>query len=142
MSAHELTEKLIKAQYRNNYDLIVVNYANPDMVGHSGNLEASIKAVETVDHCLAQLCQLIDEKGGLLIITADHGNVEQIHDEETNQPHTAHTLNPVPFVIYGKDAQTLSLHPGQLSDIAPTILTLMGLPQPRAMTGKNLISVA
>jgi 2,3-bisphosphoglycerate-independent phosphoglycerate mutase len=142
MSAYELTEKLIEAQHQNNYDLIVVNYANPDMVGHSGNLEASIKAVETVDDCLAQLCHLIDEKGGLLIITADHGNVEQIHDEETNQPHTAHTLNPVPFVIYGKDAQTLSLHPGQLSDIAPTVLKLMELPQPIAMTGKNLISVA
>lgn len=139
MSAREVTEKLIEAHHKNNYDLVVVNYANPDMVGHSGNLEASIKAVETVDECLAQLCQLIDEKGGFLIVTADHGNVEQIYDEEMKQPHTAHTLNPVPFVIYGKDAQNLTLQSGQLSDVAPTILKLMGLPQPKAMTGKSLI---
>lgn len=139
MSAYEVTEKLIEAHHKNHYDLSVVNYANPDMVGHSGNLEASIKAVETVDKCLAQLCLLTDEKKGLLIVTADHGNVEQIHDEETDQPHTAHTLNPVPFVIYGERAQGLSLQTGQLSDIAPTILALMGLPQPIVMTGKSLI---
>jgi 2,3-bisphosphoglycerate-independent phosphoglycerate mutase len=141
MSAYEVTEKLIAAHHKNNYDLIVVNYANPDMVGHTGNLEASIKAVEAVDKCLSELSQLIDQKGGFLVVTADHGNVEQVYDETTHQPHTAHTLNPVPLVIYGQQTGRITLEKGKLSDIAPTVLELMGLPRPPAMTGKSLISI-
>ncbi len=140
MSAHELTEKLIQAQHDHAYDLIVVNYANADMVGHSGNLEASIKAVETLDACLSQLCELVDKTQGVLLVTADHGNVEQIYDPETKQPHTAHTLNPVPLVIYGLQKSKISLQDGQLCDVASTILDIMGLTQPAEMTGRTLIS--
>ena len=123
MSAFELTERLIEAHLKNHYDFIVVNYANADMVGHSGNFEASLKAVETIDQCLSRLCQLTDETDGILAITSDHGNIEQIYDPKTGQAHTAHTLNPVPFLIYGNKARNLSLQPGQLSDVAPTLLS-------------------
>lgn len=139
MSAAELTQKLIQTQRDQSYDLIVINYANADMVGHSGNLRASIKAVETLDHCLSQLCALVDETQGVLLITADHGNVEQTFDATIQQPHTAHTLNPVPFVMYGS-THALTSDLGQLCDVAPTILELMNISQPVEMTGKSLLS--
>ena len=145
MSANALTEKIKEACAKKTYDLIVINYANADMVGHSGDLKASIQAVETVDRCLGKLCELIDQTQGVLMITADHGNVEQLYDPETHQPHTAHTLNPVPFVIYHpsspepKGSEKVTLRPGQLQDIAPTVLHIMGLSQPPEMTGRTLI---
>ncbi|GAB5378344.1 MAG: 2,3-bisphosphoglycerate-independent phosphoglycerate mutase [Acuticoccus sp.] len=137
MSAPELTEKLLAAIAGDDYALIVVNFANPDMVGHTGSLEAAIKAVETVDDALGQVIAAISQKGGALVVTADHGNCEMMVDPETGGPHTAHTLNDVPVIAMapGVDA----LHDGRLADLAPTLLALLGLPQPDAMTGKSLI---
>src|SRR5690606_28676812 len=115
------------------FDFIVVNYANTDMVGHTGNLEAAIKAVEAVDRCLGRLEAAVRKAGGVLLITADHGNAEQMRDHETGQPHTAHTLNLVPLVMVGGGAA--ALRSGRLADVAPTLLAIMGLPQPPEMTG-------
>ncbi|MDR1816867.1 MAG: 2,3-bisphosphoglycerate-independent phosphoglycerate mutase, partial [Puniceicoccales bacterium] len=128
------------------YSLIVINYANPDMVGHTGSLPAAIKACEAVDRALAELLPAIDKMGGNALICADHGNVDQMWEPETNSPHTRHTLNPVEVVIYGHDAAGNSLqtkkmsplHTGRLADIAPTLLDLMGLDKPAEMTGKSL----
>ncbi len=136
MSAPELTQKLTHAIKSGTYDFIVVNYANPDMVGHTGNYDAAVKAIEAVDACLGQLIDAIDESGGVMLVTADHGNVEQMEDAKGN-PHTQHTVNPVPFVVYGRHV-TLR-EQGTLADIAPTILQLMDLPKPQAMTGTPLI---
>lgn len=137
MSAPELTEKLIAAIDGGEYDAIIVNYANPDMVGHTGSIDAARKACETVDNALGKIEPLIIEKGGAIIITADHGNADQMWDDTTNGPHTAHTLNPVPFIIAG--AGDISLSPGRLADIAPTMLYLLGVKQPSDMTGTCLI---
>ncbi len=137
MSAPELTGKVVEAIGGGQYDLIVLNYANPDMVGHTGNLQAAIRAVEAVDAGLGRIAQAIDRQGGVLLVTADHGNCEMMRDPETGEPHTAHTLNAVPLVLSGwKDAK---LAEGRLADIAPTLLALMGLEQPDAMTGRSLL---
>ena len=117
-----------------------MNFANPDMVGHTGSLEATIKACEVVDQGVGELVAAIHESGGTAMVTADHGNADQLFDPSTDGPHTAHTLNPVELVISSADAETLRLKPGgKLGDIAPTILRLMGLPQPEAMTGDCLL---
>lgn len=139
MSALPLTNQIIDTLERKIFDLVVVNYANTDMVGHTGNQNATIKAVETVDHCLGKLEKWILKKKGLLLITADHGNAEVMQDPETGEPHTAHTCQPVPFVLIGNGYKYAQLNPGTLADVAPTILTLMGLEIPRTMTGTNLL---
>ncbi len=138
MSAPELTEKAIAAIVTGSYDLIILNFANPDMVGHTGVLGAAIKAVETVDTGLGAIADAIEKQGGALLVTADHGNCELMRDPDTGGPHTAHTLNPVPVLLAGAAPGT-TLHDGILADLAPTLLSLLGLPQPAAMTGKPLI---
>jgi 2,3-bisphosphoglycerate-independent phosphoglycerate mutase len=142
MSADELTDKLVAAIDQNSFDLIVCNYANTDMVGHSGILGAAVKAVEAVDRCLGRLRQAVEKKGGALIITADHGNAEMMRDPETGEPHTAHTLNRVPFIVDSPRGKDLVLQDGQLADVAPTVLQLLQLPQPKEMTGRSLIGLA
>lgn len=137
MSALKITEKAIKAIKEKKYDVIIINYANTDMVGHTGNLNATIKAVETIDSCLEKIIQAIDATNSSLIITADHGNCEKMIDEKTNTPQTSHTTNLVPFIIYGID--NINLKPGTLCDISPTILDLLNLDTPIEMTGKSLI---
>lgn len=140
MSAFELTEELVKKIHSQEFVLIVVNYANPDMVGHTGNIKAAEQAVLAVDDCLAKVLNVIKEVGNTaLIITADHGNVECMFDEENNTPHTAHTLNKVPFIVCSDSYNNLKLRDGRLSDIAPTILQLLGLKKPNEMTGDSLI---
>ena len=141
MSAHEVTDRLVAAIESGQFDFIVVNYANTDMVGHSGNMNAAVAAVETVDVCLGRLSQAVLGVQGALLITADHGNAECMHDASEEQPHTAHTLNPVPcLVVCNRFTATHALPAGILADIAPTLLSLLGLPQPRAMRGRNLLA--
>jgi 2,3-bisphosphoglycerate-independent phosphoglycerate mutase len=137
MSAPEVTDKVVAAIESGKYDLIVLNYANPDMVGHTGSLPAAIKAVETVDAGLGRIAAAIQKAGGALLVIADHGNCELMRDPETGGPHTAHTTNPVPVVLMGSDAASLA--DGKLADVAPTLLRLMDLPQPKEMTGKPLM---
>ncbi|WP_298224388.1 2,3-bisphosphoglycerate-independent phosphoglycerate mutase [Acidocella sp.] len=137
MSAPELTEKAVKAISTGKYDMIVLNFANPDMVGHSGSLPAAIKAVEAVDAGLGKIWEAVQGQGGAILVTADHGNCEMMKDPKTGGPHTAHTTNKVPVFIAG-GPEGIKLHDGVLADIAPTILKLMGLAQPTAMTGKPL----
>jgi 2,3-bisphosphoglycerate-independent phosphoglycerate mutase len=135
MSAPELTRRAVEAIDSGRFDLIILNYANPDMVGHTGSLEAAIRAVETVDTGLGQIVDAVSRAGGALLVTADHGNCEMMRDPETGGPHTAHTLNPVPVMLLGGPQ---ALHDGRLADLAPTLLALMRLPQPEAMTGRTL----
>lgn len=137
MSADEVTSHFV-AGIGEQYDLIVVNYANPDMVGHTGDLQAAIKACEAVDHGLGRVVEALNEVGGAMIITADHGNCETMIDPETGGPHTAHTTNPVPVVLVG-GPEGCKLNSGALCDLAPTLLQLMGLSQPDEMTGTSLI---
>jgi 2,3-bisphosphoglycerate-independent phosphoglycerate mutase len=137
MSAPELTDKAVAAIDSGKYDLIVLNYANPDMVGHTGSLPAAIKAVETVDAGLGRLVAAIRRAGGVLLVTADHGNCELMRDPVTGGPHTAHTTNPVPIILV--NGGDVSLAEGRLSDIAPTLLELMNLPQPAEMTATSLL---
>ena len=137
MSAPELTDKVVTAIDSRKYDLIVLNYANPDMVGHTGSLPAAIKAVETVDAGLGRIVAAVEKQGGALLVTADHGNCELMRDPATGGPHTAHTTNPVPVLLMGGEAT--GLRDGRLADVAPTLLGLMGLAQPREMTGRSLI---
>ena len=137
MSAPELTDKVVAAIDSKKYDLIVLNYANPDMVGHTGSLPAAIKAVETVDAGLGRIASAVEKQGGALLVTADHGNCELMRDPTNGGPHTAHTTNPVPVLLMGGDATTLT--DGRLADVAPTLLELMGLERPREMTGSSLI---
>lgn len=139
MAAFEVTGKLVEAIGSGKYDLIVVNYANPDMVGHTGVLAAAILAAETIDHCLGRLKTAIEKAGGALLITADHGNLEMMMDDGTGQPHTAHTTFDVPVVLVGRQ-DVGGLHNGALADVAPTLLNLMGIPQPTAMTGTSLLA--
>jgi len=136
MSAPELSRRLVDAIHSGKYDVIICNVANPDMVGHTGSLTAAIKAVESVDACLARITAAIDEVGGEMLITADHGNVEQMLDESSGQSHTAHTTNLVPFLFHGQPVTIADT--GSLRDIAPTILYLLGLTQPEEMTGSPL----
>ena len=137
MSAPEVTERAVAAIESGTYDLIVLNFANPDMVGHTGSLPAAIRAVETVDAGLGRIVEAIARAGGALLVTADHGNCELMRDPETGGPHTAHTTNPVPVLLAGVPGARL--HDGRLADVAPTLLGLMGLPVPAAMTGRSLI---
>jgi 2,3-bisphosphoglycerate-independent phosphoglycerate mutase len=138
MSAPELTDKAVAAIASGKYDLIVLNYANPDMVGHTGSLPAAIKAVETVDAGLGRIAQAIEKSGGALLVTADHGNCEMMRDPQTGGPHTAHTTNPVPLLLVGARNRALAAE-GRLADIAPTLLELMELPKPKEMTGASLL---
>jgi 2,3-bisphosphoglycerate-independent phosphoglycerate mutase len=140
MSAPEVTDKLVAAIDSGKFDLIVVNYANGDMVGHTGILEAAIKAVETVDGCLGRLCQAVRHAGGRLLITADHGNAEMMRDPITGEPYTAHTIGKVPVILVNAPASDGGLIDGRLADVAPTLLSLLGLPQPTQMTGHPLLT--
>ncbi len=138
MSAYEVTDEVLKRLDSDEYDAIILNFANPDMVGHTGVLEAAIKAIEAVDTCLGKIVDKILEKEGTVFITADHGNSEQMIDYETGVPFTAHTTDPVPFVYVSKDSKELR-DGGVLADIAPTMLQVMGIDVPNEMTGKSLI---
>ncbi len=137
MSAYEVTEKVVEQIKAKNYDAIILNFANPDMVGHTGNLEAAVKAVEAIDECVGKIIEAIKEVKGVLLMTADHGNAEQMIDYQTGEPHTAHTTNPVPLVLYGME--DIKLKEGKLADLAPTMLDIMGLEKPEEMTGNTLI---
>ena len=138
MSAPEVADQLVQA-IEKQYDLIVVNFANPDMVGHTGVLEAAIKACEAVDTGLGRAVAALRAVGGAMIVTADHGNCEQMWDPVTNGPHTAHTVNPVPVILFGGPKGVTLRAGGRLADLAPTLLQLMGLPQPPEMTGQSLL---
>ena len=140
MSAPEVTEKVVEAIEARRFNVIVLNYANTDMVGHTGDLSAAVKAVETVDTCLGRLSEAVERVGGTLVITADHGNAEMMLDPKSGEPHTAHTLNPVPFIVANPPAAVRHLDDGRLSDVAPTLLDLLGLAKPSAMTGHSLIA--
>jgi 2,3-bisphosphoglycerate-independent phosphoglycerate mutase len=139
MSAVEVTDKLAAAIEGARFDLIVVNYANCDMVGHTGNLNAAIKAVEAVDACIGRLAGAVTAAGGVLLITADHGNAEQMTDPGTGQAHTAHTMNRVPAILVNAPSWATALDDGRLADVAPTLLALLDLPKPAQMTGRSLI---
>lgn len=148
MSAPEVTDNLVEAISSKKYDLIIVNFANPDMVGHTGVMAAAKIAVETVDNSLGRLEDALRKVGGCMLVTADHGNIELMKDQKTGQPHTAHTTNLVPFILVNaaaagllNDGEKVTLDNGCLADVAPTILTLMGLEQPDAMTGHSLLNV-
>ena len=137
MSACEVTDKVVDAINSKKYDSIILNYANPDMVGHTGNLEAAIKAIETIDKCVQRVVEAVNAQNGMLLITADHGNSEQMIDYKTGEPYTAHTTNPVQLILVGKD--NIKLKEGKLADLAPTMLELMGMEIPKEMTGESII---
>ena len=140
MSAFEVTEEAIRRIRSGVYDLIVLNYANPDMVGHTGIFEAAVQAVSAVDECLGRVVDEVLMQGGAVLLTADHGNAEKMTDEESGQPHTAHTTNRVPFSFIIEDGKKHALrHDGILADVAPTALELLGIPRPQVMTGRSLI---
>ena len=138
MSAPEVTEKVIEAIKKQKYDTIILNYANPDMVGHTGSLPAAIKAVETIDECVGKVVEALLAHDGTILITADHGNCEQMIDCKTGEPHTAHTTNPVPLIFVSKD-ENLKIHSGKLADLAPTMLELLGIEKPAEMTGQSIL---
>jgi len=140
MSAHQVTDALIDRLRRADDAFVLVNFANPDMVGHTGVLAAAVKAVETIDGCLQRIADAVLEAGGTLLVTADHGNCEQMYDPKTDGPHTAHTTNPVPLYWVSAKAKGRHLRDGGLADLAPTVLELLGLPRPDAMTGRSLIA--
>ena len=141
MSAPALTARLIEEIQKKQHDVIICNFANPDMVGHTGDFAATVKAIETIDFCLEKIIFALKSVGGELLITADHGNAEKMFDHQTNQAHTAHTSDPVPFIYIGRPAKIVQSD-GKLSDIAPTMLYLLGLPQPTEMTGKKIVSLS
>lgn len=136
MSAVELTDRVLNRLDQGGLDLVIMNYANPDMVGHTGNMKAAIQAIETVDRCLGRLSEKVLSLGGEMLITADHGNADLMRKADTGQPHTAHTNNPAPFIYLGRRAE---LDDGRLCDVAPTLLTLMAIEQPKEMTGRSLV---
>jgi 2,3-bisphosphoglycerate-independent phosphoglycerate mutase len=139
MSAAGIADAVIKAVEDGTFDVIIVNFANADMVGHSGKIEPTVKGVETVDACLGRIEPVVRAKGGALLITADHGNAEMMIDPKTGGPHTAHTTNPVPFIVVSADSKQFSLKPdGSLRDISPTVLSMLGIPQPKEMTGHDV----
>ena len=140
MSAPQVTDKIVEAIEQQRYDVIVVNYANGDMVGHTGVFSAAVKAVECLDSCVGRIVEALDKVGGEALITADHGNVEQMEDQSTGQAHTAHTCEPVPFIYVGKRPARIRAG-GVLADVAPTLLTLMGLPVPTEMTGTSIVEL-
>ena len=137
MSAPEVTKKVVEAINSKKYNVIILNYANPDMVGHTGNLDAAIKAIEEIDKDVGEVVEAIKANEGVLLITADHGNSEQMIDYKTGEPHTAHTTNPVPLILYGME--NVQLKQGKLADLAPTMLDIMGLEKPEEMTGESII---
>jgi 2,3-bisphosphoglycerate-independent phosphoglycerate mutase len=139
MSAAGIADAVVKAAGDGAFDVVIVNFANADMVGHSGKIEPTVKAVEVVDSCLERIEKAVRQKGGALLITADHGNAEMMIDPVSGGPHTAHTTNPVPFIVIADKAEQFSLRPdGSLRDISPTLLGMLGLPQPKEMTGYDL----
>ena len=138
MSCYTVTEKLTEAIHSGKYDLVVANFANPDMVGHTGVLPAAIKAIEVVDECMGKVVDAVESMHGNLFILADHGNADIMIDEKTGEPYTAHTTNPVPFILVSEEKHKLR-EGGCLADVAPTLLELMGIPQPKEMTGKSLL---
>src|SRR5882724_4617835 len=139
MSAEGIAEAVRKAVEDGSFDVMIVNFANADMVGHSGKIEPTVKAVETVDACLGRIELAVRARGGAMLITADHGNAEMMIDPKTGGPHTAHTTNPVPFIVVSTDSKQFSLKPdGSLRDISPTVLGMLGIPQPKEMTGHDL----
>lgn len=138
MSAVELTDQLVSAIHKNHYDVIICNYANADMVGHSGNFKATLRAIECLDRCMTRVWQALESQHGILLITADHGNAEAMYDDKTQQAHTAHTNEPVPLVCIGSNSHFIQPR-GSLIDIAPTILSLIGITTPLEMTGINLL---
>ena len=139
MSAPEVGERLTTAITSGQYDVIVINFANPDMVGHTGVIPAAIKAVERIDQCVGAAVEAVKKVDGVLFICADHGNAEQMVDYETGEPFTAHTTNPVPFILVNYDDAYTLREGGCLADIAPTLIEIMGLEQPAEMTGKSLL---
>ena len=139
MSAREVTDVFLEQIEQDNFKVIIMNYANPDMVGHTGDMKAAVQAVETVDECLGRLVKAVLEKHGVVLITADHGNAEHMLDEKGN-PFTAHTTDPVPFILVGEDYIGTSLRPGRLEDIAPTVLELLDIPKPEEMTGRTIVA--
>ena len=139
MSARPLTEALVKYLRDSDVGMVIANYANADMVGHTGNFEASVKAVEVIDECLGKVVDAVLAKQGKIIITADHGNIEQLIDYDTGMPHTAHTINPVPVILVDQAHRKCRLNVGTAIDVAPTMMQLMDLPQPAEMTGHSLI---
>lgn len=139
MSAQGVADNVVNAINKGAFDVIVVNFANADMVGHSGKLEPTITAIEAVDGCLAQIFKAVRQNGGAMVVTADHGNAEQMIDPVTGGPHTAHTTNPVPFIVASEAGKSFGLRAdGALQDISPTVLGLLGVPQPKEMTGNDL----
>ncbi len=142
MAAPEVTDRLVEAIGSGKFDLVVVNYANGDMVGHTGVLDAAIKAAETIDACLGRLVSAVTKAGGALLVTADHGNAELMRDPITGEPHTAHTVGKVPLVLAAMPAGRWRLRDGRLADVAPTLLKLLGLAQPAEMTGRPLLAEA
>ncbi len=139
MSAAGIAEAVVKAANDSTFDVVIVNFANADMVGHSGKLEPTIKAVETVDACLGEIEKAVRAKGGAMLITADHGNAEMMIDPVSGGPHTAHTTNPVPFIVIADDASQYTLKSnGSLRDISPTMLGILGVAEPKEMTGSDL----
>jgi 2,3-bisphosphoglycerate-independent phosphoglycerate mutase len=140
MSANELTDRLLDAIRKETFDFIVVNFANPDMVGHTGNLRAAIHAVETVDYCIGRVVKELKKVGGTMFLTADHGNCEKMLDTNTGAPHTAHTTNFVPTVLVNAPPNVTALTTGRLADVAPTLLELMEIPIPAAMNGTSMLS--
>jgi 2,3-bisphosphoglycerate-independent phosphoglycerate mutase len=139
MSAPRVTDEVVKAIRGGAYDVIVCNFANPDMVGHTGDFNATVKAIETIDRCLERIYTATRKAGGEILITADHGNAEKMYDPETGQAHTAHTTNPVPFVYIGRQARIAPA--GSLEDVAPTMLYLMDVPIPSEMSGRPLVEL-
>lgn len=139
MSAPEVGEKLDAAITSGEYDVIIINFANPDMVGHTGVIEAAVKAVERIDQCVGSAVEAVKKVGGVMFICADHGNAEKMVDYETGEPHTAHTTNPVPFILVNYDKEVKLREGGCLADIVPTLLEIMEVPQPAEMTGKSLL---
>jgi 2,3-bisphosphoglycerate-independent phosphoglycerate mutase len=137
MSAREVTDEAVRRLSTPEYGFFVLNYANIDMVGHTGIIPAAVKAVETVDECLGRLLKAVEGRGGIALVTADHGNAEQMIDETTGEPHTAHTLNPVPVFLAGDGPYPL--RSGILADVAPTLLDLLGIDAPPEMTGRTLL---
>lgn len=137
MSAMEVKNEVLNRLNMDKYNLIILNFANPDMVGHTGVVDATVKAIETVDTCLGEIIDLLLEKGGKALITSDHGNAEMLIDEKDGSPITAHTSNEVPLIMVGD--KNLKLREGILADLAPTLLELMGLEKPKEMTGKSII---
>jgi 2,3-bisphosphoglycerate-independent phosphoglycerate mutase len=142
MSAYAVAEAVVEGIRSGSFDFIVVNFANCDMVGHTGVVEAGVKAVETTDTCLGQILAALEKLGGQALIIADHGNAEQMINYQDGTPHTAHTTFPVPVILFGAKAEVTLRTDGALCDVAPTLLSLMGLSKPKEMTGKSLIQAS